>query len=203
VAARPGGTHCSHSGRPGGKPQPLRVAPEDCGTLLALRRSASFEPRHRSLPLGIRLGDLAGRHRDIRLAAVVAAEAVAAHTAVDERIQLERATAVTSGKSAISSLCNLASSHLLYSQVRHEDRNTGRPPVLRGGEPTADTGHSMSHWPTAQCSLKICKFLCWATNGLPRRYREPCRRPTSQSRRGAGSALPERARRHRCAQLPF
>ena len=203
---RPGGRHCSHSGRRGGKPQPLRAALEDCGTDLVLRRSATFVRRHRSLPLGIRRGYLAGRPREIRLAAVVVAEEAAAHTAVDERIQLERATAVTSGKSTISSFSNL----LILSQVCFEDTNTGHPSGLRGGSSDCRYGHSMSHRPTRRRSgsdrlfqsLMFCKFSCWVTNALPRWYRAPCRRPTLRWQRGAGSALPERARRHRYAQLP-
>jgi hypothetical protein len=39
---------------------------------------------------------------------------------VDERIQPERVSAVPSGKPTIFSSCNLASSHLMYSQVCHE-----------------------------------------------------------------------------------
>ena len=130
---RPGGRHCSHSGKRGGRPQPLRVAPEDCGTGLALRRSPPFAPRHRSLPLGIRRGDLGRQPREIQLPVGEVEEEVAARTAGDERIQLERATAITSEKSSISSFSNLASSHLMFSQVRHAHTNTGRPPVLRGG----------------------------------------------------------------------
>jgi hypothetical protein len=129
VAVHHGGRHRSHFGKPGGKLPLLRVGPADCGTHRALRRPAAFEPRHRSLPLGIRRRHLAGRRP-----VVVAAEEVGAQ-AVDERIQLERATAVTSVRSTISSFCNLASSHLMYFQTRQEDTNTGRPPVLRGGSP--------------------------------------------------------------------
>jgi len=205
---RPGGRHCSHSGRRRGKPQPLRATPEDCGTVLALRRSAAFAPRHRSLPLGIRRADLAGRPREIRLAAVVAAEAVAAHTAVDEHIQLERATALKSGKSTISSFSNLAWSHPVLSQVRaevqtpvrHQCCAAARLPIRALDVPLANRRSSGSGG--LYQSLMFCKFLCWVTNALPRWYRAPCRRPTSRSRPGAGSALPERARRHRCAQLP-
>ena len=119
VVVRHGEKHRSHYGKIGGKPQPLRVAPGDCGMLPALRRSAAFELLDRSLPLGIRQRDLAARPRGTRLAAV-AVEAADYKPAVDERIQPERVSAVPSGKPTIFSSCNLASSHLMYSQVCHE-----------------------------------------------------------------------------------
>jgi hypothetical protein len=112
VAARREGRHRSHFGRIDGKPPPLQVAPADFGIVPPLRRSAAFELRHRSLPLGIRHRDLGRR----RLAPV--AEVAADYKPVaDEHIQSERAPALMSGKSTIFSFCNLASSHLMHSQV--------------------------------------------------------------------------------------
>jgi hypothetical protein len=127
-AVRHGERHRSRYGKIGGKPQPLRVAPADCGMLPALRRSAAFELRDRSLPLGIRQRDLAGRPRETRLAAVGVEAAADYKRAVDERIQPERPSVVPSGKPTIFSFCNLASSHLMQSQVCHENTNNGRPP---------------------------------------------------------------------------
>jgi hypothetical protein len=106
---RHGERHRSHYGKIGGKPQPLRVAPADCGMVPAPRRSAAFELRHRSLLLGIRQRDLAGRLRETRLAAVAVEAAADYKPAVDERIQRKRASTVAPGKSNIFSFCNLAS----------------------------------------------------------------------------------------------
>jgi hypothetical protein len=118
AAGRHGGRRRSHYGMIGDKLQPLRAAPADCGRDPGLRRSAAFEPRHRSLPLGNRRKDL-GRRRP----APAEEEAADYKPAGDERIQLKRAPAPTSGESTTFSFCNLASSHLMVFQVCHENRN--------------------------------------------------------------------------------
>jgi hypothetical protein len=114
VAVRRAGRHRSHYGTIGGKPQPLRAAPADCGIDPALPRSAVFEPRHRSLPLGIRHRDLAGRRW---VPVVVEVVAVDYKPAADERNQLKQASTLPSGTPTIFSFCNLASSHWMHSQV--------------------------------------------------------------------------------------
>jgi hypothetical protein len=90
VAVRHAGRHRSHSGRIGDKPQPPRVAPADCGMVPVPRRLATFEPRHRSLPLGIRRRRLAEWPREIRLTAAGVAAEADYKPAGDERIQLWR-----------------------------------------------------------------------------------------------------------------